>query len=170
MRFFSALIAGLFPLMIGVALFVYIGNQERRFEANMRSIRAGKVSPETLTVISKYINPGRRGSGFPHVVFRSDRTPKANCRTTLSFYNSVNPGSKVTGYYFPDGYFIPESSGHDAGVAKWIFLCSGVLTGGVFAVLIFVLGRSMPARMGALLPGANMQTVLAAIRDRANRE
>jgi len=128
MRFF-AVIFGLAAFTFGLVMFVRIGNSERELNAKYLSIREGKVQPETLTVVRKYINSSRHGGGYAHVVFRTSRDPKVNCRTTLEFYGSVNTNSTVTGYYFPDGYFVPGSIGGDAGIAKWLFLGFGAFTG-----------------------------------------
>ncbi len=102
-------------------------------EAKLRSIRAGEIQPDTLTVLKKYVNPGRRG--LPHIVFGSARQPRVDISATRDFFNSVNLGETTRGYYFPDGYFIPENHAANTAAGKWFFLGVGVLVGGAALAL-----------------------------------
>ena len=70
-----------------------------------------------------------------------------DCRTTHDFYDTVNTNSTVTGYYFPDGYFVPQSIGRDAGIAKWIFLGFGGFTGAGLLLVGFASGKDKVQRM-----------------------
>lgn len=132
-------------VIVGIVLFFHLGASERDFNAKMESIRSGKVAPETLTVIDKYINPSRHGSGKPHVICRGSHSPRINFYATRPFYDSVALGSLITGYYFPDGYFVPQSQAGDAGIAKWIFLGGGFMMGG----MMFAYGISQFRRLSA---------------------
>jgi hypothetical protein len=134
---------GLGLLAFGIAGFAHIDSSERRIEAKLNSIRAGVIQPETLTVVKKYVNPGR--SGLPHVVFSSARLPKVDISARRDFFNSVNPGQTIHGYYFPDGYFIPENHRDDTGAGKWFFLGVGVLVGGATLALARATTHSGPA-------------------------
>ena len=126
---------GLGFLVFGIVAFIRMGNSQQQFEDRLKSIQAGKIQPETLTVIRKYVDPGK--GAWAHVVFRSDRQPKVNISATHDLFNSVNLGDTITGYYFPDGYFIPQNHGGDAGGGKWFFLSFGVLVGtGVLAFAV----------------------------------
>ena len=169
MRFF-AFIFSFAALTFGLVMFVRIGNSERQFNAKVQSIHDSKVQPETLTVVRKYINASRHGGGYAHVVFRSSRDPKVNCRTTREFYDSVNTNSTVTGYYFPDGYFVPQSIGGDAGIAKWVFLGFGGLTGAGLLLVGFTLGRTRPVDGDSRPQGGSLQDLLTAVRNRGKGE
>jgi hypothetical protein len=129
----AAVVFGLGFLGFGIAGFVHIDGSERRIESKMRSIRSGVIQPDTLTVIKKYVNPGR--SGLPHIVFSSARQPKVDMPATRDFFNSTNPGETVRGYYFPEGYFVPENHEERRGTGKWFFLGVGVLVGGASLAL-----------------------------------
>ncbi len=119
----------------GIAAFIYFGNLQRQFEAKLQHIRMGDVRPETLTVVSKRDNTGKRTSQ-QWVVFRSSRQPELVYPAPPDLFNIVNPGSTVTGYYFPDGYFIPQyDTDRDAGTPKWVFFSFLFLLG----VLVFLL-------------------------------
>ena len=91
------------------------------------------IQPDTLTVLKKYVNPGR--SGLPHIVFSSARQPEVDISATRDFFNSANLGEIIRGYYFPDGYFIPENRKENTGAGKWFFLGVGVLVGGAALAL-----------------------------------
>jgi hypothetical protein len=131
---------GLWFMVLAITGFVRTNNSQREFEAKLQSIRAGKVQPDTLTVVRKYVNPGRSGSA--HVIFSSDRQPKVDISATHDFFNSVNLGDTVTGYYFPDGCFIPENRRGDAGAGKWFFPGLGILLGAGAFWLAFVVARA----------------------------
>ena len=124
---------GLGFIAFGIAGFAQIDSSDRRIEAKLHSIRAGVIQPETLTVVKKYVNPGR--TGLPHIVFSSASLSKVDISATRDFFNSVNLGESICGYYFPDGYFIPENHGRDTGGGKWFFLGVGVLMGGAALAL-----------------------------------
>ena len=106
-------------------MFFWIDSTQRQFETKLQKIRAGEVPVESLTVIRKYVNTSRHRSNFPHVVLKNAKNGQVNCSTSVDFFNSVNLGDKVNGYNFPDGYFIPDAHGGDAGTAKWFFLGFG---------------------------------------------
>ena len=169
MRIF-AFIFGFAALTFALVMFVWIGNSERELNAKIQSIHDGKVQPETLTVVRKYMNTSRHGGGYAHVVFRTSRDPKVNCRTTQSFYDSVNTNSTVIGYYFPDGYFVPQSIGGDAGIAKWVFLGFGGLTGAGLLLVGFTSGRTRPVDGDPPPQSGSLQDLLTAIRNRGKRE
>ena len=151
-------------MIFGLVMFVRIGNDERRLAAKVQSVQAGQVQPETLTVINKYVNSSRHGSGWAHVVYRSSRLARINCNTTRDFYDSVSLSNTVTAYYFPDGYYVPGSVGQDAGVAKCVLLGAGLTTGaGLLAV-------ALTARNRSSTPGVDLQGVLTAVRNRGKSE
>jgi hypothetical protein len=129
-RLGPALVAAVFGLgflTFGIVGFARMDGSERQLEAKLESIRSGVIQPEVLTVIKKYVNPGR--SGLPHIVFSSARQAKANVWATRDFFNSVSVGQTIRGYYFPDGYLIPENLREDSGAGKWFFLGVGVSMG-----------------------------------------
>jgi hypothetical protein len=135
-RFIQTLAAvafGLGFLGFGIAGFLHIDSSERRIGNKLQSIQAGRVQPEMLTVIKKYVNPGR--SGLPHIVFSSARQPQVDMPTTPGFFNSTEVGEIIRGYYFPEGYFIPETREGTKGLGKWLFLGVGVFAGGGALVL-----------------------------------
>jgi hypothetical protein len=145
-RLIQALAAGAFGLgflAFGIVGFARIGSSERRIEAKLRSIQAGEIQPDTLTVQKKYVNPGR--SGLPHIIFSSARLPKVDISATKDFFNSVNLGDAIRGYYFPDGYFIPENHRASTGAGKWFFLGVGVLVGGAALALARATTRLLSA-------------------------
>jgi hypothetical protein len=88
---------------------------------------AGRIQADVLTVVRKYVDPGRGASA--HVVFSSTRQPRVNLAVTRDYFNSVTLGETVPGYYFPDGYFIPQNRTGDPRVGRWFFLSLGVLLG-----------------------------------------
>ncbi|HZZ29784.1 MAG TPA: hypothetical protein VFE46_17445 [Pirellulales bacterium] len=126
--------AGMAVAAVAIGLFVFVkaGNSEADVAAKMQSILAGEVQPEKLTIVRKYSNASRHGTPYRHVILRGSRPAEINSSATLQFYDSVDAGSTVTGYYFPEGYFIPDAIGHDQELAKWAFLGSGVLMGAIF--------------------------------------
>lgn len=139
-RIFQILIAVVFGLgfiSVGVFNCVSVGRLERDTEAKFASIQAREVEPETLTAIRKYVNPGKRGSA--HIIFSSDRQPKVNITATRDFFNAVNLGATVSGYHFPDGYFIPENFTPHSAADKWVFLGFALFMGG----LSFLLARAI---------------------------
>ncbi len=101
---------------------------ERRLETKLHAIQSGAIQPETLTALEKYVNPGR--SGLPHIVFSTGQT-KVDITATTDFFNRVNPGDTIRGYYFSDGYLIPENHRASTRGGKWLFLGLGVLFGAV---------------------------------------
>jgi hypothetical protein len=122
-------------------MFVHFGNSQRQFEAKLQSVRTGEVQPETLTVISKRASSSKK-SAQAWVVFRNSRQSELVYPVPPELYNAVNPGSTVTGYYFPDGYLIPRyDSDREAVTAKWVFLSVGVLMGILMFLLSFVFMR-----------------------------
>jgi len=148
---------GLGFAVFGIVAFIRTGNSQQQFEGRLQSIRAGKIQPDTLIVVRKYVDHGRGPSA--HVVFSSNRQPKVNIAATRDFFNSVNLGDAIPGYYFPDGYFIPQNHGGDAGVGKWFFLILGVLLGAGVLALAFARARSKP-------PDVDMDALRTIIRDR----
>ncbi len=118
---------GLGFLAFGITSFGRLDGSERRLEAKLHGIQTGEIQPETLTVLKKYVNPGR--SGLPHIVFRSARQSNVDITATTDFFNSVKLGDTIRGYYFPDGFLIPENHWASTRGGKWFFLCFGVLLG-----------------------------------------
>jgi hypothetical protein len=47
----------------------------------------------------------------------------------MDFFNSLNLGDSIRGYYFRDGHFIPENHLTGTGASKLFFLSLGVLLG-----------------------------------------
>jgi len=126
---FVAVVFGLGFIVFGIVGFVRTADSERKVETKLQSIRAGEIHPETLTVRRKYVNPGR-GTGRAHIIFRSERQPNVNISATRDFFNSLNLGDTISGYYFPDGYFIPQNYVGRSAAGKWFFLALGTLLGG----------------------------------------
>ncbi|HXC98480.1 MAG TPA: hypothetical protein VN048_04000 [Verrucomicrobiae bacterium] len=133
---------GLGFIVFGIVAFFRAGNSQQQFESRLQSIRAGKIQPDTLIVVRKYVDPGR--GAWPHVVFSSDRQPRVNIAVTRDFFNSVNLGDAIPAYNFPDGYFIPQNHGGDAGAGKWFFLSLGVLLGAAALAIAFARARARP--------------------------
>lgn len=148
---------GLGFVVFGIVAFICMGNSQQQFEGRLQSIRAGKIQPDTLTVVRKYVDPGRRP--WPNVVFRSNRLPKVTIAVTRDFFNSVNLGDTIPGYYFPDGYFFPENHEGDAGVGRWFFLSLGVFLGTGVLALAFARARTKP-------PHVDIDALRKIIRDR----
>jgi hypothetical protein len=128
---------GLGFISVGVLNVVSVGSKERTTDAKFASIKAHEVEPETLTAIRKYVNPGRSGSA--HIIFSSDRQPQVNITATRDYFNAVNLGAAVSGYYFPDGYFIPENFTPHSAANKWVFLGFAVF----MSCLSFLLARAI---------------------------
>jgi hypothetical protein len=149
---------GLGFVVFGVVAFIRTSNSQQQFEDRLQSIRAGKIQPEALTVVRKYVDHGGK-SDWPQVVFSSNKQPKVNIAVTRDFFNSVNLGDTIPGYCFPDGYFIPQNHGGDAGVGKWFFLSLGVLLG--TGVLAFAFARARTKS-----PDVDIDELRAIIRDR----
>jgi len=141
MQTFVAVAFGLGFVIFGIVAFIRTGNSQQQFEGRLQSIRAGKIQPETLTVDRKYVDHGGKVV-WPHVVFSSNRQPKVDIAVTRDFFNSVNLGDTIPGYYFPDGYFIPQNHGGDPGVGKWVFLSFGVLLGTGVLAFAFAFARA----------------------------
>jgi hypothetical protein len=152
---------GLWFIVLAITGFVRTSNAQREFEAKLQSIQAGEVQPDTLTAVRKYVNPGR--SGLAHVIFNSNRQPKVDISATHNFFNSVNLGDTVTGYYFPDGYFIPQNQWVDTGAGKWFFLGIGILLGSGAFLLAFAV-----ARTGTKPRYGDSETLRKIIHDRKN--
>ncbi|MGD0812504.1 MAG: hypothetical protein ABSA83_02775 [Verrucomicrobiota bacterium] len=148
---------GLGFVVFGIVAFIRMGNSQQQYEDRLQSILAGKVQPETLTVVRKYVDHGR--GAWPHVVFSSNRQPKVNIAATRDFFNSVNLGDAIPGYYFPDGYFFPQNHGGDAGTGKWFFLSFGVLLGAGVLAFAFARARTKP-------PDVDMDALRASLRER----
>ena len=87
---FVPVVFGLGFIFFGIVTFIRMGNSQQQLEARLQSIRAGKIQPDMLIVVRKYVDPGRSPS--PHVVFSSNRQPKVNIEATRDFFNSVNLG------------------------------------------------------------------------------
>ncbi len=154
---------GLWFVVLAIIGFVRSSNSQRDFEAKLQSIRACEVQPDSLTVARKYVNPGRSGSA--HVIFDSDRQPKVDILATHDFFNSVNLGDTVTGYYFPDGYFIPQNHLGDWGAGKWFFLGIGMSLGaGAFSLAFAVARAKAKPRYGGT------ETLRKVIHDRKNED
>jgi hypothetical protein len=81
-----------------------------------------------LTVLKKYVNPGR--GGLPHVVLSNAMLRTMDISATRDFFNGVNVGETVRGYYFADGYFIPDDQPQNTQGGKWFLLGLGVAMGG----------------------------------------
>jgi hypothetical protein len=140
---------GLGFVVFGIVAFIRTGNSQQQLEAKLQSIQAGKIHPETLTVVKKYVDHGGKVN-YPHVVFSSNRQPKVTLEVTVDIFNSLNLGDTISGYYFPDGYFIPQNHGGDAGVGKWFFLSIGVLLGTGVLAFAFARARTKPTAVGVV--------------------
>jgi hypothetical protein len=130
-------------IAFGIVNFIRVGASDRQIETKLQSVRAGKIPPETLTVISKYVDRGKNG-GWPHVVFSGERQPKVYIAATIDFYNTVSLGDAIPGYYFPDGYFIPQNYARNAGISKWLVLAFGVLLGGGALAIARAINKRAP--------------------------
>lgn len=149
---------GLGFVVFGIVAFIRTGDSQQQLEAKLQSIRAGKIQPETLTVVRKYVDHGGKVN-YPYIVFSSNRQPKVDIAATVDFFNSVNLGDTIPGYYFPDGYFFPQNHGGNAGIGKWFFLSLGVLLG--TGVLAFAVARARTKR-----PPVDIDALRTIIRDR----
>ena len=107
---FVLIVFGLGFFVFGIIAFLRVGDFQQQLEAKLQSIQAGKIRPETLTVVRKYVDHGGKVN-YPYVVFSSNRQPKISLAVTVDIFNSLNPGDTIDGYYFPDGYFIPQNQG-----------------------------------------------------------
>jgi hypothetical protein len=138
----KGIVAGLIFFVFGAVMFVHFGDGQRKYEAKLQSIRAGKVQPEVLTVTSKYNSQNRAGQRtYPHFVCSASRQARIVLLPPLSLYDSIKTGDSITGYYFPDGYLVPGWRSRDASSVKWIFLGIGVLSGAGVAVSVFAASR-----------------------------
>jgi len=158
MQTFVPVAFGLGFVVFGIVAFIRTGNSQQQLEARLQSIRAGKIQPEPLTVSGKYVDHGGKND-WPHVVFSSNRQPKVDIAATVDFFNSVNVGDSIPGYYFPDGYFIPQNHGGDPGTGKWFFLSLGVLLGTGVLAFAFARTRTKP-------PPVDRDSLRTIIRDR----
>ena len=123
-------------------MFVHFGDEQRKFEAKLRSIQAGEVQPEVLTVISKYNSQNRAGQRtYPHFVCSTSRQARIVLLPSPSLYDTTKTGDSITGQYSPDGYLVPGWRSRDASSVKWIFLGIGVLPGVGVAVSVFAASR-----------------------------
>jgi hypothetical protein len=117
----------------GVVMFVVISQSQQKYITELHCIHAGKVQPETLTVVTKHLEHSYSShSGHtskPIVVCSSQRTNRIYLSLSLKNYTAISAGDTVTGYYFPDGYLVPAWHGNDAGLARWIFLGFGIFLG-----------------------------------------
>lgn len=136
---------GLGFAIFGIVAFMRIGNSQQQYEEKLQSIRAGRIQPDTLTVVRKYVDLGK--SGLPHVVFSSNRLPKVNLATARDFFNSVNLQDTVQGYYVPDGFFIIQNHRRNSGTGKWFFLNFGVLVGAAMLAFAFTRARTKPTHV-----------------------
>jgi hypothetical protein len=141
-------------------MFARAANSERQIEAKLQSIRVGEIQPDTLTVVRKYVNPGK--AGLPHVIFSSNRHQKVDISATRDFFNTLKLGDAIPGYYFPDGFFIPQNYRADAGVGKWFFPALGVLLGGGTLAFAFTRARTRP-------PYGDIEAFRTITRDRIER-
>ena len=92
----------------GAVMFVHFGDGQRKYEAKLQSIRAGKVQPEVLTVTSQSNSQNRAGQrGSPHFVCSASRQARIVLLPALSLSDGTKTGDSITGYYFPDGYLVP---------------------------------------------------------------
>jgi len=155
---FVPVVFGLAIAVSGIVAFIRTGNSQQQYEDRLQSIRSGKIQPETLTVVGKYVSHGGKVN-YPYVVFSSNRQPKVDIAATVDFFNSVNVGDNISGYYFPDGYFFPQNHGGNAGVGKWFFLSLGVLLG--TGVLAFAFARARTKT-----PDVDIDEFRAIIRER----
>jgi hypothetical protein len=143
---FVLIVFGLGFFVFGIIAFLRVGDSQQQLEAKLQSIQAGKIRPETLTVVRKYVDHGGKVN-YPYVVFSSNRQPKISLAVTVDIFNSLNPGDTIDGYYFPDGYFIPQNQGGDSGAGKWFFLSLGVLLGSGMLAFAFARVRTKPPRV-----------------------
>jgi hypothetical protein len=132
---------GLGFVVFGIVAFLRASDSQQQLEAKLQSIQAGKIQPETLTVVRKYVDHGGKVN-YPYVVFSSNRQPKVNLEVTVDIFNSLNLGDTIDGYYFPDGYFIPQNQRGNAGTGKWFFLSFGFLMGTGLLAFAFVRART----------------------------
>ena len=155
---FVPVVFGLGFVVFGIVAFIRVGNSQQQLEARLQSIRAGKTQPETLTVVGKYVNHGGKVN-YPYIAFSSSREPKVNLAVTVDIFNRLKLGDTIDGYYFPDGYFIPQNHGRDAGAGKWFFLSLGVLLGAAVLALAFAMARRKP-------PAVDIDALRTIFRDR----
>lgn len=143
MNTFVPVIFGLGFIVFGIVAFVRVGNSRQQFEGKLQSIRTGKIQPDMLIVVRKYLDPGK--GAWLHVVFSSNREPVVNIAVPRDFFNSVNLGNAIPGYYFPDGYFIPQNHWEGTGFSKWFILSIGVFLGtGALAFAFARPGKKTP--------------------------
>jgi hypothetical protein len=154
---FAPAVFGVGLMVSGLVTFIRMGADQRQLEDRLHRIETGQVQPDALIVTGKYVDAGR--GARPHVVFSGNRQPTVNLAVTPDFFNSVNPGETISGYYFPDGYFIPRNRGGDAGAGRWFFLGLGVLLGTGALIVAFVTARKRP-------PAFDLEEVRRAMRDR----
>lgn len=142
---FFAVMLGVFFVAVGAINFARVSTAEQRTDYRLARIRAGAVQPDTLTVMGKYVNPGRYG--LPHLVLRAPGHPKVDVSSTRDVFNAVSPGETMPGYYFPDGYFIPRNYRDEPRANKWVFLGFALVMGfGTFAFAVAVFRFRGPRR------------------------
>ncbi len=100
--FIMTLPFSLAAIAFGVYMFVTLGIAQRQYTAELQSIAIGKVQPQTLTAVRKYLN-GNNG----HIVYRSTTQPDITLEVPQPIFKTLHPGDSTVGYHFPDGYFIP---------------------------------------------------------------
>jgi len=162
------LLFALAAVVVGGVMFVKIGADQHRREAELQSIQAGQVPAETLSVVRKYAYPQKNGAPHCYVVFHSTAAgatkEEIKNMTSQQFYDATKVGGNAVGYRFPEGYVIPASistPAQDAAKAKWIFLGMGLLMGAIF--FLYAL-RSMTRAANTVSP-----SLADAIRARMNQ-
>jgi hypothetical protein len=133
MRNFGNILLGLGFIAFGIVLFLIIEESSQKYDTELQRIHAGQVPPEILTVVSKYMYEGSQVTSHasPHVICSSSNQGNIHLPLPQKLYDTISPGDTVTGYYFPDGYVVPQWHRHDAGLARWLFLGLGVFLGAI---------------------------------------
>jgi hypothetical protein len=144
-------------VICGIVLFIHFSGSQRQFDARLHSVSTGEVQPEMLTVISKHARGGKSAQAW--IVFRSNRQPKivySTPRTTpgdRQLFDTLNPGSTVTGYYFPDGYFIPQlEPDRNAGTSKWVFFGGSISIAAIAFAISFLFRKKCQCGRAAPVP------------------
>lgn len=158
---FVPVVFGLGFVVLGIMAFIHVGYSQQLIEDKLQCIRTGKIQPDPLTVVGKYVSHGGKVN-YLYVVFSGSRQPKVNLPVTVDFFNSVKQGDTIDGYYFSDGYFIPQNQMENAGTGgKWFFLSLGVLLGAAVMALALAMARIRQTRVSK----DALQTI---IRDKLN--
>lgn len=148
----------------GVWIFMKIGSDQRQLAAEMQSIQAGAVPPQTLVVVRKYVESHHRAPTDYHVVFRTPAHGDVDNVTAKSFYTAAQPGQSATGYRFGNAYLIPESrypASKATAYVRWVLLIWAVIMAA--AILLAGLLRFMNP------PAASVGTMSHLIRQRMNQ-